>query len=118
MRIITLAAAAALGALASQTLLKLRHRAEGAHADDRADTSFPRTGNADSARAEARLGIPEQAAPGDSADSPNAAERLEARHPAGALADAPAAGLGLTGPDSGETEYARTTGLADFSRGA
>lgn len=118
MRIITLAAAAALGALALQTLLESRHRAERRHADDRADATSRRTGNADSTRAEARLGIPQRAAPGDSADSPNAAERLKARHPAGALADAPAVGLGLTSPDSGETEYARTTGLADFSRGA
>jgi hypothetical protein len=122
MRIIRLAAVAALGAIAINTLLKARGRGDSPHAQERPDASAPATGNADStgrsAQASPPLDTAGRATATDAADSPNAGERLKARQPAGTLADGPAAGLGLTSPASSETEYAQATGLADFARGA
>jgi len=49
------------------------------------------------------------------ADSPNGAERLQARRGPGA---AGSADLGLLGSDSQDAEFPATTGLSDFNRGA
>lgn len=113
MRLLTLAAAAALGGFALHALF----RQQAAGTPDRPDGAAGATRRTGSSGRLAGDGS-SSGESGDGANSPNGAERLRARHPAGALADAGATGLGLVGAGSREDEYARTTGLADFSRGA
>jgi hypothetical protein len=109
MRIITLAALAALGIFAIDTLTRARRSAAPRKPGLTAGAA---AGEADGWPASGRLDAP--ALP----DSPNAAERLQARHRGGALGDAAASGLGLAAPAASEVEYARSPGLADFARGA
>jgi len=116
MRIIRLAALAALGGIAVNTLLKSRRGAEPEARVQRRPGASARP--AASPFRASRRDTPRSQAAYDAARSPNAAERLNARHPAGALGEAGRRGLGLTSPASGETESASSTGLTDFLRGA
>jgi len=124
MRLIRLAAAAAFGALAMNTLLaapRRNGRRDTARRSSTADAGGTDVSTGLSTSGDAPFGARADQRPSSAratADSPNAAERLAARHPAGALAEAGAIGLGLDSPEQGEVEYARSTGLADFARGA
>jgi hypothetical protein len=115
MRIITLAVTAALGVLAVKALAKPRVQSEPQGPKDLPEGSEP-LGRTEPTGRFAR-GRPSSGVSSDPANSPNDAERLQARHPARALADARPHGLGSMRSVSDEDEVARKTGLADFLRG-
>jgi hypothetical protein len=104
MKLIKLSLALALGGVAVNYLLKKPGAASGKNAQANGANG-----------AEANDRVDRGASVGN---SPNAAERLQSRRPANSLAGSGGFDVDLLGSNAADGEYPRSTGLADFSRGA
>ncbi len=118
MKLMRLTLAAAAGGMAANYLLKKARASSGAAGGEDA-SSWPDGAHAtsDSSTSTASSG----GAGGSSAsafESPNAAERLRASRPANSLAGSGGASLDPLRSNARDGEYARSTGLSDFARGA
>lgn len=117
MKLMRLTLAAAAGGIAANYLLN-KNRASGSAARAKDASSWPdgaqTASDSSTSSASGRAESPSAA----SSDSPNAAERIRASRPANSLAGSGGESLDPLRSNARDGEYARSTGLSDFARGA